>query len=160
MGTGAGIGAAMVLGGPKETKTDVAETCPEPEGAGAAEPSAAPPNTADIAASETDSEYVKINNQFFVPVVDNERVVATVILSLDLEVAPGTSDPIFTMIPRLRDAFLRVLFDHANAGNFGVGYTENASLDLLRRNLLSVAQGIGGQTIRRVLITEIARQGA
>ena len=72
--------------------------------------------------------------------------------------AEATEKVVRSQEPKLRDAFLRVLFDHAHTGHFGTGYTETASLDLLRRNLLAVAKQLGGESVRRVLITEIARQ--
>ena len=37
-------------------------------------------------------DYVKLNNQFIVPVVDGGRVASMVVLSLSLEVAPGETE--------------------------------------------------------------------
>ncbi|MHA6327123.1 flagellar basal body-associated protein FliL [Roseivivax sp. CAU 1753] len=163
-GTGTGIGAAKFLETGKTPET-VAD-CPVPEdhdenvaeGTDLEADHAVEEKMRD--AEKLPAEYVKISNQFFVPVVENERVTATVILSINLEVAPGGSDLVFSQEPRLRAAFLQVLFDHANTGHFGVGYTNTASLDLLRRNLLTVAQRYSDNQVRRILITEIARQAA
>lgn len=61
-------------------------------------------------------EYVKMNNQFVVPVVKDGRVASMIVLSLSLEVAAGNTEAVYQREPKLRDAFLRVLFDHANVG--------------------------------------------
>ncbi|MFL4469476.1 hypothetical protein ACERZ8_06190 [Tateyamaria armeniaca] len=48
-------------------------------------------------------EYVKMNNQFVVPVVRGESVQALVVLSLSLEVPAGQKDAIYSREPKLRD---------------------------------------------------------
>ena len=63
-------------------------------------------------------EYVKLSNQFVVPVVKGKTVVSLVVLSLSLEVPEGQKDAVFRREPKLRDSFLQVLFDHANIGGF------------------------------------------
>lgn len=103
-------------------------------------------------------DYVKLNNQFVVPVLDAGRVVSMVILSLSLEVTPGTTERVYEIEPKLRDAFLQVLFDHSNAGGFRGSFTDGANLVLLRRALLEAAKGILAETVSDVLIVEIVRQ--
>lgn len=103
-------------------------------------------------------DYVKLNNQFVVPVLDQGRVISMVILSLSLEVTPGTSEKVYEIEPKLRDAFLQVLFDHSNAGGFRGSFTDGANLVLLRRALLEAATSILGDQITDVLIVEIVRQ--
>jgi len=56
-------------------------------------------------------EYARMNNQFVVPVVTNERVTALMVMSLSIEVATGGQEAVFSHEPRLRDAFLQVMFD-------------------------------------------------
>ncbi|THD85543.1 flagellar basal body-associated FliL family protein [Aliigemmobacter aestuarii] len=107
---------------------------------------------------ETAPEYVKLNNQFVVPVVEEGRVRSLVILSLGLEVAPGTTEDVYAREPKLRDAFLQLLFDHANSGGFKGTFTDGANLILLRRSLLESAQRVLGQKVTDVLISEMARQ--
>lgn len=102
--------------------------------------------------------YVKISNQFVVPVVQNERVSAMVVLSLSLEVAPGSGEVVYALEPKLRDGFLQVLFDHANMGGFGGAFTDASMLAVLRRSLLQVARRDLGDIVNNVLIVNIARQ--
>lgn len=103
-------------------------------------------------------DYVKLNNQFVVPVLDHGRVVSMIILSLSLEVTPSSSERVYEIEPKLRDAFLQVLFDHSNAGGFGGSFTDGANLVLLRRALLEVAKSILQETVTDVLIVDIVRQ--
>lgn len=103
-------------------------------------------------------DYVKLNNQFVIPVLEDGRVVSMVILSLSLEVTPGTSEQVYETEPKLRDAFLQVLFDHSNAGGFRGSFTDADNLVLLRRALLESAKAILGESVSDVLIIEIVRQ--
>lgn len=103
-------------------------------------------------------EFVKLSNQFVVPVVEDGRVAAMVILSLSLEVRPGSTEAVFSREPRLRDAFLQVLFDHANAGGFDGVFTSGEVLLGLRRTLRDTALREIGPAVHDVLITELLRQ--
>jgi flagellar protein FliL len=103
-------------------------------------------------------DYVKLSNQFVVPVVEDGRVAAMVILSLTLEVPPGSSEAIYSREPKLRDAFLQVLFDHANAGGFRGAFTDGANLVILRTALREVARKIMAEGVSDVLIADIVRQ--
>ncbi len=103
-------------------------------------------------------DYVKLSNQFVVPVVEEGRVAAMVILSLTLEVPIGASEAIYAREPKLRDAFLQVLFDHANAGGFRGAFTDGANLVILRKALLEAAQAAMPGSVSDVLIADIVRQ--
>lgn len=109
---------------------------------------------------ETLPEYVKLNNQFVVPLLEKGEVTSMVILSLSLEVAPGGGETIYQREPKIRDAFLQILFDHANAGGFRGSFTDGANLILLRKALLEKAKSLLGETVTDVLISDIARQDA
>lgn len=104
------------------------------------------------------TEYVKLNNQFIVPVVENGKVQSLVILSLSLEVTFGESAKVYAQEPKLRDGFLQVLFDHANAGGFDGSFTSSNAMDVLRAALLESAQSAIGPLVSGVLITDIVRQ--
>ncbi len=105
------------------------------------------------------TEFVKMNNQFVVPIVSNDRVAAMVVLALSIEVSTGYSDAVFLREPKLRDSFLQVLFDHANIGGFDGAFTNAQVLGRLRDALREVAQkDLGEEIVKDVLIVEIARQ--
>ncbi len=107
---------------------------------------------------ELPPDYVKLNNQFVVPILDGGRVVSLVVLSLSLEVEAGNTETVYAREPKIRDAFLQVLFDHANTGGFRGSFTDGSNLVLLREALTEKAIGVLGPVVTDVLITEIARQ--
>ena len=103
-------------------------------------------------------EYVKLNNQFVVPVISEGRVISLVVLALTIEIVPGEREAVYAREPRLRDAFLQVMFDHANIGGFDGAFTNSSSMDTLRHALRTVATDSLGPAARDVLITDIVRQ--
>ncbi|MBW4706980.1 flagellar basal body-associated FliL family protein [Roseobacter sp. YSTF-M11] len=104
-------------------------------------------------------EYIRLPNQFVVPLVAQERVSALVVMSLSVEVVQGYGEDVLDKEPKLRDEILRVLFDHASVGGFNGEFTNTSNLDAVRRNLRKVAQNVMGEDIvNDVLIFEIARQ--
>lgn len=106
-------------------------------------------------------DFVKLNNQFVIPVVRNGRVGSLVVMSLSVEIAgTGGTELVFKNEPKLRDVFLQVMFDHANAGGFDGAFTESGTMTMLRRALLEVAQKALGANVRDILITDIVRQDA
>lgn len=143
-GLGGGIAAGLFLR-PEDVPTD--------EAAGVEE-------RADAAAPEgpVEPEYVKLNNQFIVPVVEQGRVSAMVVLALSLEVTTGSTETVYEREPKLRDVFLQVLFDHANVGGFSGSFTDGANLIVLRTSLREAAGLVLGTVVKDVLITDIARQ--
>ncbi|SMX47412.1 flagellar basal body-associated FliL family protein [Actibacterium lipolyticum] len=104
------------------------------------------------------AEFVKLNNQFIVPVVENGRVAALVVISLSLEVTYGARAAVYEREPKIRDAFLRVLFDHANAGGFMGTFTNTTTMDSLRIALRETAQKVLGPDVTDVLIIDLVRQ--
>ncbi len=59
---------------------------------------------AAAAPGEVARDYVRLNNQFVVPVVEGGQVRALVILSLTIEAVAGASEEVYLREPRLRDA--------------------------------------------------------
>lgn len=137
IGLGAGIGAGIAL----RPAHDAAEATQKPS---------------EEAVPVTD--FVKLNNQFVVPVVEEGRVVSLVIMSLSVEVSAGNTEAIYAREPKLRDMLLQVMFDHANAGGFKGVFTDGANLILLRKALLEATQNVMGDIAKDVLISDIARQ--
>lgn len=111
---------------------------------------------ADAPAEEFD--FVKLNNQFVVPVVVGREVNALVVMSLSLEIRQGERENVYAREPKLRDAMLQVLFDHANMGGFEGTFTDGNTLDVLRAALTDTARQVLGDAVNSVLIVDIARQ--
>lgn len=137
LGLGAGVGGGLLLR-PAEEPTG-ADTMPE-----------------ELLPATT--EFVKLNNQFVIPVVEKGRVVSLVIMSLSLEVKIGVTETVFEREPKIRDVLLQILFDHANAGGFKGVFTDGANLILLRQALLEAAKTVLGSDVTDVLISDLARQ--
>lgn len=148
LGLGGGAGAGLFLRPPPDPAAQPA----------AAEHETEPGGEEGAEHVEGGPEYVKMNNQFVVPVVEKGRVAAMVVLSLSVEVAPGNTEAVYQREPKLRDAFLQVLFDHANVGGFSGSFTDGTNLLTLRTSLKEAGGLILGPVIRDVLITDIARQ--
>lgn len=147
LGVTAGLGAGFFLRPPPvEAAEDEAE---------AASDGQAP---ADESAEEPVSEFVKLTNQFIVPVVEKNRIASLVILSLSLEVTAGSTEQVYAHEPKLRDGLLQMLFDHANTGGFRGSFTDADNLVTLRSGLREVAQGVLGDAVKNVLITDMIRQ--
>lgn len=147
LGTGGGIGAGLML---QQGAFGAPQTqCPDP---------ASPSPEAAPAPGGKASEFAKLNNQFVIPVVERDLVRSLVVLSLSVETGPGTRDAVYELEPKLRDAFLQILFDHANIGGFDGEFTRAGNLKTLRRNLRDAATDIIGRQVKGILITDIARQ--
>jgi hypothetical protein len=151
-GLGAGVGAGLVLRPNPSAEDDHASgevVCPAP--ADGVEAMPAPPAGGPV-------EFVKFSNQFVVPVMSANEVEAMVILTLSLEVELGTQQEIYNLEPKIRDAFLRVLFDHANSGGFNGNFLNSIGLDTLRVALRETARKTAGAIVYDVLIVDLVRQ--
>lgn len=155
LGTGGGIAAAIFLTVPKPVATsEDSSASPSPDQHSEMEQAISAVKDYE----ETDVEYVRLNNQFVVPVVDDRKVEALIVLTISLEVASTIGDAVFEHEPKLRDEFLQVLFDHANMGGFSGNFTKFENLSNLKAALLDVAQMELGPGIVGVLIESIGRQ--
>lgn len=139
IGLGIGIGAGIFLR-PAPSTEEMAQEEIEPE-----EPVEPP-------------EFVKLSNQFIIPVLSEGRIESMVIMSINLEVTAGSTEAVFAQEPKLRDAFLQTLFDHANAGGFRGSFTDGANMVNLRKALKEVADQILGDMVKDILIVDIGRQ--
>ncbi|GGX38369.1 flagellar basal body-associated protein FliL [Tateyamaria omphalii] len=147
VGAGAGVGAGILL-----------RPVPEPVISTEVNEPVERSDVADTMEDLADREYVKMNNQFVVPVLRDGAVRSLVVMSLSLEVPAGQKDAIYSHEPKLRDSFLQVLFDHANVGGFDGAFTDANNLAVIRGALREVATKDMGDQISDVLIVEIARQ--
>lgn len=158
VGAGAGVGAGIFLRpeAPVE-QIDAAESEESEQDDPNAESEMEEPAQSDEEAAT--NAYVKLSNQFVIPIVTGEKVTALVVLALSIETPEGQQDTVYLREPKLRDSFLQVLFDHANIGGFEGNFTDAKVLDRLRSALLEVAQkDVGKKIVKDVLIIEIARQ--
>ncbi len=152
LGVAGGVGAGLMLRPAPEEHDAALGPCGDVE-------SQAHASKEETEAEEPSTlEYVKLNNQFVVPVVTANRVDALIVVSLSVEVAEGRKEEIYAREPKLRDAFLQVFFDHANNGGFKGTFTNSNNMDILRRALLETAHDITSDLISDVLIMDIARQ--
>ena len=151
LGTAAGVGAGVFLR-------------PEPVPADPIKKDGAVAEQKEEAAKDPDEaspgqEYIKLSNQFVVPLVDEDRISSMVVMTLSVEVPEGEGQAVYDIEPKIRDVFLRVLFDHASIGGFRGAFANNENLDTVRRNLRNAAhKSFGEDFIKDVLIFEIARQ--
>jgi flagellar protein FliL len=148
-GTGIGVGSAIFLPGGSESGNADSEAAPVENSEG---------KKPETGGASGEFEFVQMSNPFVVPVVEDGKVSAMVVLSLSLEAKAGMREKIFSLEPKLRDNFLRVLFDHANMGGFSGAFTRTDTLDILREALLNVARDQVGEGVNAVLIVDIARQ--
>ncbi len=133
---------------------------PVPDPAGSAE---SPEATADTVAPDSgtgraDTEIIRMSDHFAVPVLEGGTVVALVVVNVSLEMARSAADLVAVREPRLRDRFLQVMFDHANAGGFAGVFTANDTMTSLRTALTEAAREVLGPGVAGVLITDIYRR--
>lgn len=148
VGIGAGVGAGLAMR-PGANETEQAAPGAETGSGGAERPS--PDATGN-------RDYVKLNDQFIVPIIHDTQLDSMMIVSLGLEIDEGTRENIYAIEPKLRDILLQVMFDHANMGGFNGVFTQADTLDVLRRALTDAARQITGPVLHKVLIRDIARQ--
>lgn len=103
-------------------------------------------------------DYVELDRQFVVPLVEAQRISGLMIVTLSLEMEEGLGTEVHSREPKLRDRFLRVLFRHAQSGGFDGVFTAGPRMRDLRGALLEAAQGVLGPVVHDVLVTDILRQ--
>lgn len=164
VGLAAGVGAGIALKPDSAAKEDAHHET-EGDGHGSAEPapakSAAAPKghgSGHGGEAATASEFVKMNNQFVVPVLSDGGISAMVVMSLSVEVVAGAKEAVFQREPRLRDAILRQLFDHSNSGGFDGAFFSSQSLDRLRAAMRETAISTVGPVVLDILIVDLVKQ--
>lgn len=161
LGTAGGIGAGLALVPPEPMEEAVLGPCGEISSEDHEEHVSADDTHAEDEGHGglgSGSEYVKLNNQFIVPIVQDAEVAALVIMSISVEVPSGQEEAVIQVEPKLRDVFLQVLFDHANTGGFEGTFTSSGNMRSLRAALRTSARDAFGETISDVLIVDLVRQ--
>lgn len=159
LGVGGGVGAGMFLVPPEPELPDMAIS--DPCGPGVVDDAGLADASGDMEDDEGTSgemDYARLNNQFVVPVVRDEKVASLVVVSLSVEVPFGRQELVFEKEPKLRDAFLQVLFEHSNLGGFEGNFTSTSNMRTLRNALRSAARESIGPEASDVLILEMVRQ--
>lgn len=156
----AGGGAAGYFLRPAPTEAE-SEAHATSETADSAKPAAETPKEGENGEDAVPTqEYVKLNNQFVVPVIEEGEVSSLVVLSLSLEVKPGATEKVYASEPKIRDLILQVLFEHANAGGFNGSFTNTRTMEELRQAMLNASRIPLGDLVTAVLISDIVRQDA
>ena len=155
IGTSSGIAAAFFTREEPEMAADnqFAECFPTPV-VEDLEAALTEPDPDEIVAAE----YAKLDNQFVVPIVEESKIGALVVLTINIEVPTGGKDIVLLAEPKLRDRFLEVLFEHANIGGFSGNFTSSSNMRVLREDLLAAARRVVGLNARDILILDIVRQ--
>ncbi|MCC5985292.1 MAG: flagellar basal body-associated FliL family protein [Rhodobacteraceae bacterium] len=145
-----GFGAGMLLR-PAPESTDAAEAFEDGEAISAW-------GGMDGATGRAETEIIRMSDHFAVPVLEGGSVRALMVVNLSLELAGVEGELVAAREPRLRDRFLQVMFDHANAGGFAGVFTANDALTTLRTALTEAAREVLGPGVAEVLITDIYRR--
>ncbi|TCL01445.1 hypothetical protein BXY66_2760 [Shimia isoporae] len=154
VGIGAGIGAGVMLR-PAPAPVENHEAAE----AGDAHEETAQAELPHIASEASDAlDYLELEDQFVIPVVEDGRMKSLVLVSVALETKPEAQEKIIENEPRLRGALLQVMFDYANIGGFDGSFTNSSRLAKLRRNFFEVTHAIFGEDVTDVIILEITRQ--
>ncbi len=152
---GAGVAAGLMLKPEEITLQTETNPCGDDPNQHAEKTEDAPkPKSAE----DVSFEYVKLSNQFIVPVIKGDIVRSVAIVALSLEVKAGTKDKVFEVEPKLRDTFLQALFDHASLGGFDGAFATTENLIRMRKALKQNAVAVLGDMVNDVLVTDIARQ--
>jgi len=163
VGLGGGVAAGKMLaggGGDAAAQEEGDAAYGDDEGAEEEDGTGDSDSYGDASDSSGAFEYVRLNNQFIVPVIRHGSVRSLVVLSLTVEVRTGENAIVYEREPRLRDAFLRVMFSHANVGGFDGSFTTVEAMAPLRSGLQEAARQILGEIVNDVLIVDIVRQDA
>lgn len=102
--------------------------------------------------------FVKFSRQFIVPVVQSNGVNALVMLDINLEVTPSSTEVAYAQEPKVRDALLSTLLQLSTEGAFNARFTDQGNMDAIRARLLEAAQTVLHEDVHQVLILSIARQ--
>lgn len=136
---------------------------PQPDGAEVSE------TTAPSEATESDMSrenggapanraFVKVGRQTIIPVLEDGQTRALMMFELAVDVPAARANVVHEMEPRLRDAFLRELFQMSYTGAFLTNFTDDRVIEELRRNLTRAARQQIGDDAREVLILDVMRQ--
>ena len=152
IGITAGGAAGLVLK-PAHNSVVKDEISKQPETADSGEPGL--PEEGEVPSDRT---YVKVGRQTIIPVLDGTETRALMLFELAVDVPASSANIVHEMEPRLKDAFLRELFQMSYTGAFLTNFTDDRVIEELRRNLTRAARKHVGDIAREVLILDMMRQ--
>ncbi|MHA1530309.1 MAG: flagellar basal body-associated FliL family protein [Alphaproteobacteria bacterium] len=103
-------------------------------------------------------DYVKLGRQIIIPIVRGGKTEALILFDLALDVPRSMTVRTHAAKPRLRDAFLRELFEMSYTGAFSSTYTDERIIEEIRAKLRAAARRLLGDSVAEVLILDIMRQ--
>ena len=112
----------------------------------------------DPAGESARLDYVRLDRQMVIPVVEGGRTRALMLFEIGLAMRPGARERVFALEPRLRDAFLRDFFEMSYTGAFLTTYTDDRVVSELRAKLLDSARSYLGEDVSEVLLLDMIRQ--
>ena len=102
--------------------------------------------------------YMKFKRQFVVPVLGNGKIKSLVILNLNMELNSSAPANIYSLEPKLRDAFMRELLALSHGDAFNDDLTSPETYEKLRATLLHASQDVVKEGVNNVLILDLVRQ--
>lgn len=106
----------------------------------------------------TSTTYMKFSRQFVVPVVKNGRPKAMVILDINIEVDGSYDESVYSLEPRLRDAFLTQLLALSSQGMLPQMLEDTDKLEYTKTALLETSREIMGDAALDILILDLGIQ--
>lgn len=178
-GAGAGIGAGLFTQ-PKAAATDdhgdTHETSSHDDGHGAehAEEHKTDAHSADAHGTDshaaaandghgdehgaTGAGYLKIPNQFVVPIVRHGNVKALAVVSISLEIDEAERDTLSHELPRIKALTLQTLLNHAALGGFDGNFADLEHTTELSQRITDRLRHDVSHSIANTLLLELARQ--
>ncbi|MGD1868928.1 MAG: hypothetical protein ACFB0F_05325 [Neomegalonema sp.] len=111
-----------------------------------------------MAKKATEYDYLRLDRQFVVPIIEDGSVRSLVVLELNLEIEPGASERIYSIEPRVRDALLAQLHRTAQEGGFVDRLGTSSFLNELREDLRLALKPILGDDLHSDLIGNNVRR--
>lgn len=153
VGGGLGLGVALRPGGAAPGPDDAVAGAASAEAAGELDG-----GDGDDGEAGADRDYVQIGRQIIIPVVKDGETQALMLFDLALDVPSSMTERTYAAEPRLRDAFLRELFEMSYTGAFSSTYTDERIIEEVRGKLRAAARRVLGDAVAEVLILDIMRQ--
>ncbi len=109
-------------------------------------------------AADSNAAYLKFGRQFVVPVVKDGAPQVMMILEISIEIEPSLAGDIYTLEPKLRDAFLAELMRLGGAGILTKVLESPEAMANAKSALLNTAHTLLGDGAKDILILGIGVQ--